>query len=241
MTGTGYPRRVSRTQLTRVLILVAAVASLFLFVPLDTLREFLDPDALRERGTSGGAAVVWAYLGAAALITAMTGQQALPMVAGATLFGAWLGPVLGVLGVAIGATVQFIGIRYAFQEPAQAFLERRAPALAENLEERGLAVLVLLRFIWFPMGPTNMGAALTSMGTAPFMAAFPAMLPQALIWAYATDAIVTHGVANVPLSRWAVLGAMVLAAVGGYLVAVRRWPVLSALRASSARDREELK
>ncbi|MCO4772837.1 MAG: VTT domain-containing protein [Deltaproteobacteria bacterium] len=231
----------SRAQITRILVLAAAVGSLFLFVPLDALREFLDPEALRARGDAGGIGIVFAYLGAAALITAMTGQQALPMIGAATLFGAWLGPVLGVLAVAIGATVQFLGIRFAFREPAQAFLERRAPALASNLESRGLAVLVLLRFIWFPMGLTNMGAALTSMGTGRFVLAFPAMLPQALVWAFATDAIVTYGVANVPPGRWAALGGMILAAVAGYFWAVRRWPELSALRGTPAREDGELK
>jgi len=232
---------VSRANITRVLILLAAVLSLFLLVPLDALREFLDPEVLRSRAADGGNTIVFAYLGAAALLAAMTGQQALPMIAGGALFGPWLGPVLGVVGVAVGSTVQFLAVRYALREPASRFLLARAPALAGNLEERGLAVLVLLRFIWFPLGPTTMGAAITSMSLGRFAAAFPAMLPQAVIWAFATDAIVTYGLADVPWPVWGQLAAMIAAAVGAYLLAVRRWPSLAAVRRGRTASEELLK
>ncbi len=228
--GVVYSPAVSRAHVTRVLLILLAAAALFLFVPLDALREFLDPEQLRARAATGGNTVIVGYLGAAALLAAMTGQQALPVIAGAALFGPVLGPVLAVLGVGVGSTAQFYAIRYAFRESALRLLEARAPALASNLEARGLAVLVLLRFIWFPMGVTTMGAALTSVPGRLFLLGFPAMLPQAFIWAFGTDAIVTYGIGGVPPLRWAALAGMVAAAVGGYLVAVRRWPELRAVR-----------
>lgn len=232
---------VSRANITRILILLAAVGSLFLLVPLDALREFLDPEVLRAKAATGGNTVILGYLGAAALLSAMTGQQALPVIAGAALFGPLLGPLFAVAGVSLGSIAQFYGIRYAFRKPAQALLERRAPALAQNMEERGLAVLVLLRFIWFPLGPATMGAALTSMSGGRYLMACPAMIPQALIWALATDAIVTHGIAHVPMTRWALIAGLVGVAIGGYLLAVRRWPELQAVGKRPEPSASELK
>lgn len=231
---------VNRANITRILILVAAIGALVLVVPLDELLGFLDPEALRAKAAEGGQTIVFAYLGAAAVVTAMTGQQALPVIAGATLFGPLLGPIFAVAGVSLGSVAQFYGIRYAFREPAQALLERRAPALAQVMEERGLAVLVLLRFIWFPLGPTTIGASLTPMSGGRFLVAFPAMIPQAMIWALATDSIVTHGIAHVPMARWALLIGLVGAAVGGYMLAVRRWPELSALGKRPGRNTTEV-
>lgn len=219
----------SRRQILRVVVVLAVVLGLFLVVPLDSLREFLDPDRLREQAAAGGGRFVLGFLGATVLLAGMTGQQALPAVAGATLFGPLVGPLLSVLGVSAGSALQFLGVRYAFREPAQALLSRRAPTLAAHLEARGLAVLVLLRFIWFPLFPTNLGAALSPLGLGRFLASCPAMLPQAFIWAFATDAIVTYGLADVPPERWGMLAAMVGAAVGGYALALRRWPELRAV------------
>lgn len=220
----------SRRQLLRIALVAAVFVGLFLVVPLDELREFLDPERLREQAAGGGGRFLLGFLGATILIAGMTGQQALPTVAGATLFGPLVGPLLSVLGVSVGAAFQFLGVRYAFRAPAQALLARRAPTLSATLEARGLAVLVLLRFIWFPFFPTNLGAALSPISLPRFLASCPAMLPQAFIWAFATDAIVTYGLADVPPERWGMLAAMIGAAVGGYALAVRRWPELRAVR-----------
>lgn len=223
----------------RFAAVLAVLGLLWVLVPVDELRALMDPDALRARGDAGGAEVYLTFFGASILMMLMTGQLALPVIAGATLFGALLGPVVAVLGVSFGATGQFLLVRYALREPAQAVLSRRAPRLQTTIEERGLGLLILLRLIWFPTFLVNVGTALTRMPLRRFVAAFPAMLPQAFIFAYATDAVVVHGWSGVPLSTWLTLIGMVAAGVGAYLVAMKRWPHLRALSRGEA-DADEV-
>lgn len=227
--ATRYPRRRVRKDVLRMLLFAVVVAALYVIAPLDEIKAALDVDALRERAAAGDNQVVFGYLGAVTLLALLTAQMGLPTLAGAALFGPVLGALLALTGVGMGATLQFLIARYALRGPAERVLLERVPELRETMDERGLAVLIFLRFIWFPGFIVTVGSAISRLSLPHFLLGFPAMLPQAILVAVITDAVVTFGPTGIPLARWGIILGITAASIGLYVAAVRRWPELKAI------------
>jgi uncharacterized membrane protein YdjX (TVP38/TMEM64 family) len=212
-----------------MLLLAVIVGVLYYFAPLQEIKDWLDVDVLRARAAAGDNLIVFGYLGAVSFLALLTAQMGLPTIAGAALFGPILGPVLALVGVAIGGTLQFLVARYALRGPAERVLLKRVPEFRDVMDERGLAVLIFLRFIWFPGFIITLGSAISRLSLPHFLIGFPAMLPQAVLVSVVTDAVVTFGWTGIPLSRWAIVVGITGASIGLYLAAVRRWPELKAI------------
>lgn len=223
----------------RIGIFVAVVAALYFVVPVDELKTLLDVEALRAKAAAGGDTVLFAFLGGVVVLSILTAQMALPTIAGAALFGPVAGPLLAVSGVAIGGLIQFFVARYGLRGPAERILLQRVPVLRDAIDERGLALLVFLRFIWFPGFLINLGCAISRMPLRHFLVGFPAALPQAVLVAVVTDAVVTFGWSGIPLDRWLVIVGVTAGSLGLYVAAVRRWPHLKAIKGMKPTPSEE--
>lgn len=219
-----------RKDVLRMLLFAVIVGVLYYFAPLEELKAWLDVDVLRARAAAGDNLIVFGYLGAVALLALLTAQMGLPTIAGAALFGPILGPVLALVGVGVGVTLQFLIARYALRGPAERILLKRVPEFRDVMDERGLAVLIFLRFVWFPGFIVTLGSAISRLSLPHFLLGFPAMLPQAVLVAVVTDAVVTFGWNGIPLTRWLVIAGITTASICLYLAAVRRWPELKAIR-----------
>ncbi len=219
-----------RKDVLRILLFVVAVATLYNYAPLEELKAVLDVDVLRARAASGDSLIVFGYLGAVAFLALLTAQMGLPTVAGAALFGPILGPVLALTGVGVGGTLQFLVARYALRGPAERVILKRVPEFRQVMDERGLAVLIFLRFIWFPGFIITLGSAVSRLSLAHFLVGFPAMLPQAVLVSVVTDAVVTYGLSGIPWTRWLLIVGITAASIGLYAAAIRRWPELKAVR-----------
>ena len=218
----------------RIGIFVAVVVALYFVVPADDLTALLDVDALREKAADGGNTVLLAFLGGVTVLALLTAQMALPTIAGAALFGPIVGPLLAMAGVAIGGLVQFLVARYALRGPAERLLLERVPTLRDTIDQRGLALLIFMRFIWFPGFLINLGTAISRMPVRHFLLGFPAMLPQAILVAIVTDAVVTFGWAGIPLSRWLIIVSVTATSLLLYGAAVKTWPELKAIKSMKA-------
>lgn len=222
----------------RIGLFVVAVAALYFVVPVEQLKELLDVEALRARADAAGPTAIFGYLGAVGILGVFTAQMLLPTLAGAALFGPIAGPLLATLGVASGSLVQFFAARYALRGPAERILLARVPVLRDAIDERGLALLIFLRFIWFPGFLINLGSAVSRMPFRHYLLGFPASLPQAVLIAVVTDAVVTFGWKGIPLERWLIIVAVTVVGLGMYAGAVRRWPELKALKGLKAQPEE---
>ncbi len=211
----------------RVSVLVALIGGMNFAAERYGLTEYLDPERLRGEVDTLGAKAFLLYFGAWVLLHVPAGQAFLPGAAGAVMFGWAAGGVMTVLGLGLAATLQFLVVRYLLRDAAAAMLERRFPTLGRSLEERGLGLLVLTRFLWVPPPwMVNVGAALTPISLKTYLAAFPACLPGALITCLAVDSVFTYGWWNIPAERWGIFLGVLGVSVVGYQMAKRRWPEL---------------
>lgn len=223
-------RRPVWPDLLRVLGLLAVLGVAGLLVRQMDLEALLDADRLRAQVDLLGWKAPVLYLGAFVVTLGIAGQILLPTIAGGVLFG-WLGGgLMAVLGATLASVLQFLVVRYGIRGPAERLLLARFPAVRAQVEERGLALLVLLRFIWFPAAPLTFATALTRMPLQRFLLGFPALLPQALVVCLVSDSVARFGWTGVPWTRWGAVGVLAAVSFGAYLGAVRRWPQLRALR-----------
>ena len=144
------------------------------------------------------------------------------------MFGWAAGAGLAVFGAFFATSVHYWLVRLLLRGPAEALVLRRFPRLKEGIEERGLALLVLLRFLWFPSMLVTMGSAVTRTSFRTHLVAIPAILPQAFLWCLGTDSLYTYGWDGIPLWRWALFVGVVAASILAYIYATRRWPQLKA-------------
>jgi uncharacterized membrane protein YdjX (TVP38/TMEM64 family) len=207
-----------------VVLLVAGVGGWYLRG--SGLMEFLEPEGLRGRVDRLGWQAYGLYFAAWVLLVTFLGQTFLPTVAGGVMFGWLLGGVLAVAGAALGHTCQFWVARKLLRGPAESLLFRRLPHVPRAIEERGLALLVVLRFAWAPAWAVNLAAGVTRVRFRDFVLAFPAALPGAVLICLVSDSLLVYGWRDIPPARWGWMAAILAGGVGLYLWATRRWPEL---------------
>ena len=215
--------------LLRLALLVAVIVGLNVAAEAYGLKAYLDPDVLRAEVDTLGPRAFVLYFGAWILLHVPTGQSLLPMAAGAIMFGWVAGGLLGVVGLALAATLQFLAVRYLLRDTAQEVLEKRFPTLGHAIERRGLGLLILMRFTGVPPPwMANVAAALTTMSLKTFLASFLASFPLAIITCLVFDSVFTFGWRGIPPARWALIAGLVAASLGAYQLAKHRWPELGA-------------
>ena len=221
------PRRRSRKlDALRVVVVLLIVGVVGWYLRGSGLLEYLEPEGLRERVERLGWQAFGLYFGAWILMVTFLGQTFLPTVAGGVMFGWLLGGALAVVGGALGHTCQFWVARKILRGPAESLLFRRAPHVPRAIEERGLALLVVLRFAWAPAWAVNLAAGVTRVRFRDFALAFPAALPGAVLICLASDSLLLYGWSDIPPVRWGAMAAILTGGVGLYLWATRRWPEL---------------
>lgn len=224
------PRRPRRGDVLRLLALVVFAALAFAAVQRFDLAQYLNRDALRGLVDDLGWWALALYFGIWLVLNGLGAQTLLPTVSGGIMFGWFAGGLLAVAGATMACSAQYLLVRTVLRGPAERLLLERFPTLGERIEESGLGLLVLLRFIWFPTWMVNVACALTGVPLRRFVLAFPAMLPQAFLFCLISDSVTTWGWVGIPAARWGLIGGLIAASVLAYVVALKKVPALRALR-----------
>ncbi len=234
--STAVARGSRRAQLLKL----AAVALVFaggvaLLRESGLLELMQDREQLQSRVDDLGPLAVVCYLGVWIPMQVLLSQAFLPTVAGGIMFGWAFGGALAVAGAALGCTVQFLVARYVFRDTAEWLVLERFPQVHELIEERGLAILFVLRLMYAPSFVLNIVGGISTMPLRKFALAFPALLPQCLLICFVADSFYRFGWSDMPAARWATMAGIVVASVVAYRGAVQRWPELR-IRKRRAKD-----
>ena len=186
----------------------------------------LDPAELRTVDAAWSPRWIGAYL-----VFWMVANSVLwPTLAGGVLFGWAGGTALGLVGAALGATVQLLVIRTFLRAPAEAWLGKRLVPLQGALEERGLALMIVWRLLWLPVSWLTVAAALTRIPLWQHVVAVLAMTPGMVGMTLMADSLVVHGPMGIPWQRWAVLIGIFGSSFAFWAWAQQRWPALRVAR-----------
>ncbi len=82
-------------------------------------------------------------------------------IAGAVIFGKFMGMFYNLAADVAGASLAFFLGRYFFHGLARSFLETKLPWLDRKVEEEGFSVIFYLRLFWFPFIVLNYAAGAT--------------------------------------------------------------------------------
>ena len=219
-------RRSRKLDAIRVVVVLLLLGVGGWYVGDSGVMEFLERETLRGQVDELGAWGIALYFGAWILLVTFLGQTLLPTLAGGVMFGWLLGGVLATLGAALGNIVQFAVARTALRGPAESLLFRRFPHVPQAIEERGLALLVVLRFVWAPAWAVNLASGVTQVSFRDYLLALSAIFPGAILICLLSDSLFVYGWSAIPAARWGAMAAILVGGVGLYFWAVRRWPEL---------------
>ncbi len=221
------PRRRSRKlDVIRVVVVLILLGVGAWYVRGSGVLEFLERETLRGHVDELGGWGVAVYFGAWILLVTFLGQTFVPTVAGGVMFGWLLGGLMAFVGAVLGHTAQYLVARSALRGPAESLLLRRYPQFARAIEERGLAVLVVLRFAWAPAWAVNLASGVTGVRLRDHLLALPAVIPSTLLVCLISDSVFLFGWSAIPAARWGAMAAILVGGVGFYFWATRRWPEL---------------
>lgn len=226
------PKQRSRKGLILRLVVVVVVfaAAAGLLKESGLLELLADRERLRTAVDELGVFAMLGYLAVWVLMQMLLSQALLPTVAGGMMFG-WLGGgLLAVAGAALGSTAQFLVARYVFRSTAEWLVLERFPGVRAQVEERGTALLFLMRLLYAPSFVINIVGGVSPVTYRQFAMAFPALIPQSLLICFITDSFYRYGWADMPPIRWATMVGIVVAAGVTYVWATRRWPELKIKR-----------
>jgi uncharacterized membrane protein YdjX (TVP38/TMEM64 family) len=221
-------RRLGKRDLLKLGVFAIIAVVLFFAVDQWDLRALSDPAVLEARVASMGNWVWVAYIGLWIVLQIAIGQTLIPTVAGGVLFGWLVGGFMALGGAIISTTLHLLLVRTLLRKPAEALIAGRFEHIRDGIEERGVGLLVLMRFLWLPSSIITVGTALTRIPVRHHLVGVPFMLPQALLWTLATESIYRYGWGAIPAGRWIIFGAIAATSIVGYLAAMRRWPQLKA-------------
>lgn len=219
-------RRSRKLDALRVVVVLALLGVGGWYVRELGVLQFLERETLRGHVDELGMWGVALYFGVWILLVTFLGQTFLPTIAGGVMFGWLLGAVLATVGAALGNICQFAVARTALRGPAESLLFRRFPHVPKAIEERGLALLVVLRFAWAPAWAVNLGSGVTRVRFRDYLLALPAILPGAILICLVSDSLFLYGWSAIPPARWGAMAAILVGGVGLYFWATRRWPDL---------------
>ena len=106
-------------------------------------------------------------------------------IAGAIIFGKFLGMIYNFAGEMLGASIAFCLGRYFLRGMARNFLETKLPWLDRKAEREGFSVIFYLRIFWFPFIVLNYSAGATRIRFRDyFLGTLLGSLPAVLISTY---------------------------------------------------------
>ncbi len=221
-------RRLTRADVLKLVVFAVLAVGLVVAVDHWDLRELRDPLVLEARVESLGGWIWVAYFGLWIVLQVAVGQTLIPTVVGGFLFGWLLGGFMALAGAMVSTTVHLLVVRTLLRAPAEALIFSRFRHIKDGIEQRGVALLALLRFLWFPSSLITLGTAVTRISVRDHLLGVPFMLPQAILWTLATESIYRYGWSGIPAARWIAFGTIAVTSIAAYLLAMRRWPQLKA-------------
>lgn len=150
-----------RAALLKALGLAAFVAAAIVLVRLTPLREWLDPQRIRELLADAGPWAPIAFIAGYAAGVCLLVPGTLLAAIGAALFGPYLGFLYVWLGAVLGAIVAFGIGRYLGRDFAASLIGERLKKYDEAIGRNGFATVLYLRLIYFPFSVMNFGMGLT--------------------------------------------------------------------------------
>lgn len=185
-------RRLAPGLLRFLLLLVVASAGVFAarwavgsgYLSLEAIRALLE----RLGGPWWSPLVLIALYGALCPI----GMPVTPLlVAGALVFGAWLGGLYSLVGSLLAAVLSYLLARWLGREfIAQLLGEERVLMIDRTLDRHGFWPLVAIRYVPVPFIIINYAAALTGVPLARFtLASALGLTPAILLFSYFSDAL----------------------------------------------------
>lgn len=188
------PKVLSKQNVLRLTLAVAAVTAIIAFYTLGLYRHFRW-ESLRAhlKEFESFVSVHWfssAFIFASVYI-AVTGLSLpvatwLSLIAGA-LFGRWWGTCIVSVSATIGATVAFLSSRFLFRGWVESRFRTRLQGLREGLERDGGFYVLLLRLVpLFPFFLVNLGLGVTRVRLTTYVAlSWIGMLPATFLFASA--------------------------------------------------------
>ncbi|HEY3488933.1 MAG TPA: TVP38/TMEM64 family protein [Candidatus Deferrimicrobiaceae bacterium] len=161
-------RPVRRKRILRgaaLLLFLSAAAWVLLATPVG--REAMSPEGrarivasidrwVRDAGPAGPLLFILIYAAGALVLPATV-----LTIAGAFIFGPWLGFLYNTLGALIAASAAFLIARHLLREEAARFLKGRLRTLDEQSERHGFSAVFYMRILFFPFLPLNYAAGVT--------------------------------------------------------------------------------
>lgn len=176
------------------LLLVGGAAYVLLWAPAGEMfrtqegRKFLVErlDHLVETAGPLGPALFIALYAVASLFAPVTPFT----IAGAVIFGKFMGMFYNLAAGLAGASLAFFLGRYLFRGLARDFLQTKLPWLDRKVGEEGFSVVFYLRLFWFPFIVLNYGAGATRIRFRDyFLGTALGMLPPVVILTYFVGAL----------------------------------------------------
>lgn len=152
---------IDRKTIIKAIVLILLLAGAIVAVRVTGLQYYLTKESLRsfvdQFGIFGPVVYVLIFAAAVALLLPATPFT----IAGAILFGPWLGVVLNVAAVTLGSLGGFTIARTLGRDFARRVAGNTLAKYDEKLEKHGFATIFYLRLILVPLAPVNYGAGLT--------------------------------------------------------------------------------
>ncbi len=202
-------RKGLKRDLARVVLMVAVFATVAYILERPAVRAEFDVDHLRQRFQARGWQGMLSFLAISSAITAIGVPRLWISVAAGSLFGAFVGAVLGQVASMAGAILNFYIARLLLRGPFLRRMPQRMKIWYERFNRNGFRWLLYMRF--FPLSNatlTNTVGGVSRMRLRHFVAAtFLGYLPLTIVFSL-------FGSSAAKQSNWQLgIGALILVAV----------------------------
>ena len=161
--------KIAKKTLFKAIGLLLFVVACFVIIRMTGLYQFLSKDYLqgfvKRFGLFGPVVYVLIFAAGVALLAPATPFT----IAGAIIFGPWLGTLLNIIAVALGSVGAFYIARKLGREFARKAEGSTLAKYDEKLEQNGFATIFYLRMILLPLAPVNYAAGLTRINVKDFL------------------------------------------------------------------------
>jgi uncharacterized membrane protein YdjX (TVP38/TMEM64 family) len=152
----------------KALLFVIFIAAAILVLRFTPLKEYLNPQSLKELFAASGNFAPLLFIITYAIGVCLFLPATFFTGIGAILFGTLYGFLYNVTGAMLGASIAFFIGRYLGREYAASMIGDRLTKYDRKIAENGFAVTLYLRLLFFPYTPLNFGMALTRISFAQF-------------------------------------------------------------------------
>ena len=155
-----FAKKSSAPKIKAVLFVIFVIAAILLlrFTPL---KEYLNPQALKDFFTSSGPLAPLLFIFTYAIGVCLFLPATLFTGLGAILFGTFYGFLYNITGAMLGASAAFFIGRYLGRDFAASLIGNRLVKYDKKIAANGFTVTLYLRLVFFPYSLLNFGMALT--------------------------------------------------------------------------------